>query len=101
MIIINTTFHVENSIKHKFLDWLLNTYRPQSMASGLFESSSLSRVLLDQGDDCSTYAFQLTIPSLDAAMAWHDGEGDALRQQMYKICGAKALCFTTYLETMD
>jgi hypothetical protein len=101
MIIINTTFHVEDTIKNEFVEWLRNTYKPRAMASGIFTSPSLSAILADHGDGASAYAYQMQTPTLKQAIEWHDNQGDQLRREMSERWGQRALFFTTYLETID
>lgn len=63
MIIYNVTIKIEPEISTEWGIWMRDEHIPEVMATGLFTSYRLLRILNDQEEDGLTYAIQYTCPS--------------------------------------
>jgi hypothetical protein len=100
MTIYNTTFCVDNSLEFDIIKWIKETYAPQALDSGKFESHMLVRVAHEYEPGVSNYALHLQTSQRDVAEDWFAGEGQALLDKLHAICGDKAMWFRTELEVI-
>ncbi len=101
MILLNTTFHVDNALVEPFLTWIKETYLP---AAGEVEGLAMpvvARLLMEAAPGATSFAVQLAAANLAVATEWHDSEGAALRAEIIKKWGERVVFFTTYMEKMD
>ncbi len=96
MIIVNTTFYVDCSIETEFLNWVRAVYVPQATLS----QPSVARILGAVEEGMVAVAVRMHAPSVEAAMAWDNGEGALLRGVLAEKYGQKVLHFTTLMENI-
>ncbi len=101
MILLNTTFHVHNSVENDFLDWVHETYIAQAMGTGLFSDPIVSRILIETDPEGKSYAVQLRAKSHDLASKWHDKEAGLLKNALAVKYGERILHFTTFMEIVN
>lgn len=101
MTIINTTFVIERSLEPEFMKWLKEVYVPAAMATGLFVSSRIAKVLSNEDPLAVSLACELVCDSLSEGVRWHDNTAVLLRDDMTARWGNRALFFTTYLTTVE
>ena len=72
MIVLNTTFHVEEDIHEEFVAYMFQQFIPMSTKSGLLTSPRLSRVFGREDEPGHSFAmeFKCLIPK-----CWNDGTG--------------------------
>lgn len=98
MIIHNTTFAVEQHIFDDFHKWLETVYIKAAMATGIFTSHRIARVLTDEHPEIVSIACELRAESLSECVRWHDETAVLLHANMNELWGEKAMFFTTYLK---
>ncbi|MCH5245202.1 MAG: DUF4286 family protein [Muribaculaceae bacterium] len=98
MFIVNTTFHVENSLLDEFLIWVKDIYIPEAVASGLLNSPVLNRILVEVDPAATGYAVQFCADTIEHASLWHDEQGAELRGQLMRRWPQQIVFFTTYME---
>lgn len=102
MILFNTTFIVDPTLKTTFLDWAKTTLIPRTLASGLFTDPLAMRVLPPeiQAEPCETesYAIQFKSSSLEAATAWAQSGFLELFAPLAKQYPQAILPFSTFME---
>lgn len=98
MVLLNTTFHVHNSVTAEFIDWVYRTYIPKAMASGLFTDPIVSRILVETDPEGTSYAVQLRTNSHEKACQWHDNDAGDLKTGLAQKYGERILHFTTFME---
>lgn len=101
MVLLNTTFHVHNSVVQAFISWVQETYIPCATASGHFTDPIVSRILIDSDPEGTSYAVQLRAASHDDASRWHDTEASLLKEKLGKQYGERILHFTTFMEIIN
>ncbi len=102
MIVYNTTFHADPSVAGELLQWLRDEYIKSALATGIFSSHMLCRLMLPpspDGCDVSSFALHLKAESPEAVAQWtsHD-ELSRLESDMHRRWGEKALFFSTMME---
>lgn len=100
MFLLNTTFHVENSLIEEFLTWIKEIYIPEAMSSGLLKNPKLSRILIEVDPAATSYAMQFNADTIEQASLWHDEIGAELRGQLSRRWPERIVFFTTYMENM-
>ncbi len=101
MILLNTTFHVHNSVLNDFIDWVHDTYIKQAIDSQIFSSPILSRILADVDPEGTSFALQLKAENIETAQQWHDNDASKLKDDIFKKWGERILHFTTYMEIVE
>lgn len=101
MILLNTTFVIRRDLEDEFLKWIRAEYIPSLQAHEALTDPSLARVLTEIDPSALSFALGITAPTLDEAMAWHDGPASALREEASRRWGENFLTFTTPLERLS
>lgn len=100
MLLLNTTFYVEQSLSETFVNWAKTVYAPAMLQSAGLSSPLLSRLMIEVEEGMEGYAFQVQCASPEAASEWHDGIGAELRDTFAAAHTNKVLHFTTYMEVI-
>lgn len=100
MVLLNTTFHVHQSVDVAFHQWLREVYLPTADRSGVSIEPLVSRILGESEDGGVNYAVQFKVASLDIARRWHDTEAQAMKEKLFRQYGERVLHFTTYMEIL-
>ena len=101
MYIFNTTFHVEDSVLARFLEFLNRTYIPKAQESGHLTNPRLFRVLSQHADAGSNYSLQLEVDNLTVFNEWITGEGELLNQEIVVAFEHHVAGFITMLEHVE
>ena len=99
MIIYNVTVSVDTEVHEMWLAWMRNTHLPDVMATGLFLSSRICRVLSEE-DSGATYAVQYTCTDMAAYERYRDEHAARLQAESEKYYGGKTIAFRTLLEVV-
>lgn len=100
MLVINTTFHVENPLVEEFLTWVRNSYFAEASAAEGIGSPVLMRLLVEVDPEATSFAVQLSARDLATAECWHDTEGARLRDEFVSRRPGRIVFFTTYMEVL-
>ncbi len=100
MILFNTTFVVENSLKANFLLWVSKVLLPAAAESGLLTDPLVSRILQPDDDPCEaeSFAVQFKSESLETAKVWRDSVFPELFHLISKENPQSILPFSTFME---
>lgn len=102
MIIINTTFITELSVREEVLDWIRNTYVASAAHSHSLDSLTIITKILTRPDDNSeSYAVHLWFETMEIASDWDNRLGSRLREKLNERWGGKAMAFHTYMEVTE
>jgi hypothetical protein len=99
MIIYNVTVSVDLEVHGMWLAWMKHTHIPEVMATGLFLSSRICRVL-SEGDSGATYAIQYSCADMATYERYRDQHAPRLQAESEKYYGGKATAFRTLLEVV-
>ncbi|MDG2052891.1 MAG: DUF4286 family protein [Flavobacteriaceae bacterium] len=100
MIIYNVTVNIEKSIHDEWLIWIKN-HIPQVLATGKFTDAKLTKVLVEEEMEGTTYAIQYRAKSRKALDSYYKNDADKLNQDGLLKFADKMLTFRTELEIID
>ena len=92
MIIYNVTINVDDSVHDEWLDWIKH-HIPLVLSTGRFKEARLTRVLVDETMEGTTYAVQYRANSRKDLDDYYEFYADKLRQDSMKRFGDKVLPF--------
>lgn len=101
MIILNTTFIVEDANLEAFLQWAKQTYIPALHDAAIFSSPTIAKVLAQVEPGTSSIAIQARSAKLEGATKWHDETAALLKDDLTARFAGKVLFFTTYMEVIE
>lgn len=101
MIIYNVTVSVLESISDEWLDWMKNVHIPEVMATGLFTSNKILKLLLPETDEGVTYAIQYSMKSMDEYDKYQKEYAPAMQKLHTDRYEGRVHAFRTVLETLD
>lgn len=100
MIIYNVTTNVEDSAHDAWLLWI-KEHIPQVLATGKFTEAKLTKVLVEQDIEGTTYSVQYRAHNRAALDAYYRDDATHLRSLGLKRFADKVLAFRTELEIVD
>ncbi len=99
MIIYNVTINIDEEAHETWLNWMKQEHIPAVMATGLFISSKMLRLLSRQADETGiTYAIQYTCSNMDNYEHYQRDFAPALQAETQNRFGGKFVAFRTLLE---
>jgi hypothetical protein len=100
MIIYNVTVNIEERIHDEWLKWIKN-HIPLVLATGKFIDARLTKVLVEEEMDGTTYAIQYKAKSREALDSYYQNDAAKLKQEGLLKFADKMLAFRTELEIID
>lgn len=100
MIIYNETIIVDESIYNEWLNWMETTHIPAVMATGLFNSYRILKVI-DSPNEGVTYCIQYNAPKLENYTKFkntHQLNFQAIHQQKFEN---KFVMFNTIMQSLN
>ncbi|HZY81898.1 MAG TPA: DUF4286 family protein [Cyclobacteriaceae bacterium] len=98
MIIYNVTVGVDKAIETEWLLWMKEVHIPDVMRTKMFLNSRIYRVLTTGDENSVSYAIQYSARSLTEIDQYLEKYAPALRDDVTKKFGDKAVSFRTLLE---
>jgi hypothetical protein len=99
MHIYNVTVNVENNILNDWLSWMKQTHIPEVMATGMFLSCQINKVLVEE-EQGETYAIQYSAKDLQSIRLYQELYGPELQQKTRARYGDKLVAFRTLMEVV-
>lgn len=101
MLIFNTTFHVEDEVKEKYLTFLKETYIPESINSGFLHQPRFASIHVQHELNGSSYSLQFCVKNIDTLNYWLSQGGQVLEEKMTQMFGQKVLRFVTLMDEIE
>lgn len=102
MIIINTTFVTDLSVRDEVLEWIRNTYILSAVHRHAIQSRTiLTKILGGTEADTESYALHLWFETIELATDWDNRLGVRLRAKLNERWRDKAMAFHTYMEVTE
>jgi len=101
MIIYNVTINVEDSIHDSWLQWMQQKHIDDVLATGLFKSAKMVKVMVEEEMGGKTYAIQYFTDSRAKLEEYYKKHASRLRQEGLELFTDKMLVFRTELEIMS
>jgi hypothetical protein len=97
MIVYNVTVKVNPEIHDEWLAWMKETHIPDVMATGLFTTYRMMRVIVNE-DDGETYSIQYLAESMADVHRYQVNHAPDLQQEHAEKYDGKFVAFRTLLE---
>lgn len=102
MVIINTTFVIQNLIRAEVLDWIKVIYIPSAVHCHALKSKTVITKILNSTDvDSESFAVHLWFETMEQALDWDKRFGCRLRSTLQNRWGDRAMAFHTYMEVTE
>jgi len=101
MLIVNTTYHVSETIEDEWKTWVCTIYIPQVIAPGIMKQPRFHRLLIENEPGHQSYALQFEVEDLDTLDLWFQSHGTKMQKELSDQFHEKVLGFTTLMETID
>jgi hypothetical protein len=99
MIAYNVTINVHDSIQENWVKWMKETHLPQVMATGMFTSHAMFKLLSRQEDEeGTTYVIQYFANSEADYERYKNEFAPALQAETQKLFAGKFHAFRTLME---
>lgn len=98
MIIFNTTFHIDESTDHEWLNWMQKTYIPLLMETGLFTHHYFCRVMVEEEMGGRTYSLQMFLKNMDHYSSYQDEFAHKMQAVLQAKFANRVLSFSTLLQ---
>jgi len=99
MILYNVTVAVDLTVAEEWLTWMKQTHIDEVMATGLFESYIIYKVLLQKEEEL-TYSIQYFTTSMSKLQQYQAQYAYELQKKHKKKYGNKIIAFRTVLESV-
>ena len=100
MVIYNVTCNMASHLEDEWLDWI-REHIALVLGTGLFKDAKLTRVLVEEQDNSSTFSIQYTAISRDSLEIYYSKHAEALRKEGIDKWGNNVLSFRTELDVLD
>jgi hypothetical protein len=100
MLLYNVTLIIEDSIADKWLEWMQEIHIPEVLATGMFVSSRLLKVI-DSPNEGVTYCAQYVAESLDNYNRYQDEFAPELQADLNEKFANQFVAFRTLMEYVD
>lgn len=97
MIIVNTTFYIDETLEERFLNWIRQSYAPACTLADI----SVARILVNVEEGMSAFAVRMYSHDITGATAWTEREMPLLIAPLSAEFGERVLHFTTLMESID
>jgi hypothetical protein len=101
MILYNVTFNIDNSYHDEWLAWMKSKYVPELMATGLFVRHTILKLMNEEDNGGTTYAFQYFLKSMNELEAFEKNHAPALQAKHQQRFADKFVAFRTVLEVVE
>ncbi len=101
MYIFNTTYHVEDSVKKLFTEWLRRVYIPAAATGETLSRPQLCRVIAGETTDGESLSLQFHVADRASLESWYEKQGADLDRTMREKFGDRVIGFNTLLEILD
>lgn len=96
MYIYNVTVNVEEEVQQEWLRWMKETHIPDVMNTGLFQSSHLLEVMVEEAQGV-TYSVQYRVKDMETLRLYQEVYAPKLQREHQSKFSDKAVAFRTIL----
>jgi len=100
MIIYNVTVNIEESVEQEWLQWMKDAHIPDVMKTGMFLSSKMTHVLVEEQMGGKTYSIQYTCENKETLDEYEQKYAPALQKDHNDKYQGKFVAFRTLLEVI-
>lgn len=100
MLLYNVTLIIEDSVAEQWLKWMQEIHIPEVMATGMFVSSRLLKVI-DSPNEGVTYCAQYVAENMDDYLSYQEKFAPALQADLNDKFANQIVAFRTLMEYVD
>jgi hypothetical protein len=100
MLLYNVTITIDLDVHDDWLRWMREIHVPEVMATGLFLSSRMCRLLGHEHADAEIYAMQYLVQDMDTLLRYQREFGPALQRQTQERYEGKYAVFRSVMEVV-
>lgn len=102
MVAYNVTINVHDSVQEEWVKWMKKTHLPQVMATGMFTSYAMFKLLTRQDDEeGTTFVIQYFCNEISDYERYKTEFAPALQQETQKLFAGKFHAFRTLMERVE
>lgn len=101
MLLYNVTVTLDLNIHEDWLHWMRNTHIPEVMATGMFVSYRLCKLLGHEHADSEIYAVQYLVQDMTRLRRYMDEFAPELQRRHKERYDGKYAAFRTVMELID
>lgn len=101
MLLYNVTITVDKPIQEDWLQWMRETHIPEVMATGMFISHRLCRLLSHEHDDSEIFTIQYLVEDMDHLRRYTEQFAPELQRRHTARYEGKFAAFRTVMEVLD
>ncbi len=101
MIVLNTTFHIDESLHEEFIEYMLQKFIPMSTKSGILSSARLSRIFGSNEDEGLSFAMEFEVADVEQLELWNREESSEVYNSLMEKFNEKIVGFSTVMQTID
>jgi hypothetical protein len=98
MYLYNVTIGIDRDVEQEWLAWMKNEHIPDVMATNMFVSNRIYKVLHDNEDGTTSYSIQYLSESLDNVVKYLEEFAPGLIEKHKQKYGSRHVAFRTLLE---
>tara|TARA_B100001093_G_C26685211_1_gene952308 strand:+ start:672 stop:983 length:312 start_codon:yes stop_codon:yes gene_type:complete len=100
MIIYNETINIEESYEAEWLSWMQEHHIPKTMNTGLFVSSKMTKVLVEEKMGGATYSIQYSCENAEKLSDYQTRYATKLQEEHNAKYDGKFVAFRTILKVI-
>jgi hypothetical protein len=101
MILYNVTINVDDDSHDEWIDWMQHVHIPKVMATGLFRSYTMYKILSRHEEETgTTYSVQYLLAEMALFEQYRDNHAPALQKETIDKFGDRFSAFRTLLESV-
>ena len=101
MLIVNTTYHVSETIEEEWKEWVCKEYVPLVIAPDILVRPRFHRLLVENEPGSQSYALQFEVKDLNTLESWFQNHAEKMKRTQSEKFQEKVLGFTTVMEVID
>ena len=100
-ILYNVTVIIDDTVREEWKKWMIEVHIPDVMATGLFESYQMQKILTAGSEGGTTFAIQYLAPGIDAYEKYQSDYAPRLQEEHTKKYQGKFGAFRTLMEVVS
>jgi hypothetical protein len=100
MLLYNVTVTIDLDVHEDWLRWMRETHIPDVMATGMFRSYRMSRMIGHEHEDSEIYSMQYLVEDMEHLRRYMDAFAPELQRQHQQRYEGKYAAFRTVMEVV-
>ncbi len=100
MLLYNVTVTIDLDVHQDWLQWMRDTHIPEVMATGMFVSYRMCRLLGHEHEDSEIYSMQYLVPDMAQLRRYMDEFAPTLQRRHQERYDGKYAAFRTVMELL-